>query len=166
MLLQNKCNNDEKYMQANIHPVSQSKLNRTSRDSSKATDEALHGRVPAATLELEVVVDKAHHIAHAGFLSEPLPIVDAENPHALMIVEVGQELRRDKEILSAVGLTCDFDQRVVHCALSALVHALVDLVDEGERSACFLSETHEVEYGGQRTFLEGVVSKHRGWTMN
>jgi hypothetical protein len=42
----------------------------------------------------------------------------------------------------------------VQHALGALVHTLVDLIDERERRARLLGEGHEVQDGGQGTFLK------------
>lgn len=103
---------------------------------------------------LNIDVDQAHHVP-AHVVGQPLAVVDAEDLHALVIEKVGQQLGRDEEVLARVGLAGDVDERVVHRALGAGVHALVDLVDEREGRACVLRQAHEVQDRRERTFLGG-----------
>lgn len=99
-------------------------------------------------------------------LGEPFAVVDQEHLHQLVVAQARQELGRNKEIpvcqceaswslyiLSGLGSTRDFDHLVVDRALRTWVHALVDLVHQGERRAGELGEAEQIEDGGQRAFL-------------
>lgn len=61
--------------------------------------------------------------------------------------------RQEKDALPDVVAACRLDEHLVHVALGALVHALVDLVDEGERRACELGEREQVRHGRQGALL-------------
>lgn len=49
------------------------------------------GPVPA----LHEPVNHAHHVSEVPFLRKPFPVVDAENLHALVVLEVRKELWGD-----------------------------------------------------------------------
>lgn len=79
------------------------------------------------TLFSHVGIDHVHEVArHAGF-GQPLAVVDAEDLHALVVVEVGEQLGRDEEVLAGFGLACHLDEGVVHGTLRATVHTLFKL---------------------------------------
>ena len=98
-------------------------------------------------------IDHAHQAPRHALLGNPLAVVDAEDLHALVVREVGEELRRDEEVLPAVLAAGDLDEGLVYGALGAAVHTLVDLVDEGEGRTDVFGEGHEVEDRGQGSFL-------------
>lgn len=77
-----------------------------------------------AVAELVIVIDHAHHIAEAAFFRKPFTVVNAEDPHALMIVEVGKKLRRNKEVLRAVLFAGHVDHGVVDVPFGSLIHTL------------------------------------------
>jgi len=60
---------------------------------------------------------------------------------------------REKDALPDVVAAGRLDEHLVHVALGALVHALVDLVDEGERRAGELGEREQVRHGRQSALL-------------
>ena len=60
---------------------------------------------------------------------------------------------RRRDALARGVLARHLDHLVVHGTLGALVHALVDLVDEREGAAAELREAHEVQDRRQRAFL-------------
>lgn len=82
-----------------------------------------------------------------------------------MVVEVGKELGRDEEVLTAVGTAGRLDELVMDCTFGALVHTLmkhavsgemrgigtqgrtdlVDLVDERKGSMSLFGHAHEVQ---------------------
>lgn len=62
--------------------------------------------------------------------------IDDEHLHAPMVVQVGEQLGRDEEVLSRVGTASRLDELVVHRSLGLLVHPLVDLIHEREGRAC------------------------------
>ena len=74
-----------------------------------------------------------------------------------MIRKVGKQLGRDEEVLAAVGLAGDVDERVVDGTFGAGVHALVDLINEGERCARELRQAHKVEDGSQGPLLHILI---------
>ena len=63
------------------------------------------------------------------------------------------QLCRRRDALARGVLARHLDHLVVHGTLGALVHALVDLVDEREGAAAELCEAHEVQDRRQRAFL-------------
>lgn len=69
-------------------------------------------------------LNHVHHITQAPFLREPLPVVDAQNLHALVVLQVRKKFGSDEEVLGTVVLACDFDHVVMNHPFSALVHAL------------------------------------------
>lgn len=58
---------------------------------------------------------------------------DAEDAHAGVVAEAGEEFGGDEEVLAGVLAAGDLDHALVHHALVARVHALVDLVHHPER---------------------------------
>lgn len=99
-------------------------VERTERNNLEHRSSATSLRAAAVA---QVVVDHAHHVPTKVSLGDPLSVVDAEDLHALVVVEVRKELGRDEEILSAVGLAGDVDEGVVYCPFRTLVHALQEL---------------------------------------
>lgn len=81
---------------------------------------------------LNEVFNHAHHVSARVLFRKPLAIAHAEDLHALVILEVRKQLRRDKEVLPALCAARHFDKGVMHSAFVARVHTLVDLVDERE----------------------------------
>ena len=74
---------------------------------------------------LHVGINHAHHITTGTVFWQPLAVVDAEDAHALVVVQIGEELGRDEEVLATVRLAGDLDERVMHSALGTLVHTLL-----------------------------------------
>lgn len=72
---------------------------------------------------------------------------DAEDAHALVVAQAGEQLGRDEEVLRRVLAAGDLDHALVHHALVARVHALVDLVDDAERRLRHRLQRHQVEDG-------------------
>lgn len=62
-------------------------------------------------------------------------------------------LTGSEHALSDIILASRLDESVVHVTLDALVHTLVDLVDEGKGSLSELGERHEVHDGSEGTLL-------------
>ena len=71
--------------------------------------------------------------------------------HTAIVFETGQQLGRDEEVLTGVLFAGDIDHALVHHALVARVHSLVDFVDEAEGRLCQRLKGHEVEDGRHRT---------------
>lgn len=105
-----------------------------------------------------------------------------------MVLEVGQQFGREEEVsaraptratgsvaktrgggenaakanaLSHIGLGRRLDESIVHVALHALVHALVDLVDESKGGLGELGQGHEVHDGREGAFLWECESARR-----
>ena len=72
---------------------------------------------------------------------------DTMSLHLGMKLQITQKLRRNEEVLARVFLTGDIDHALVHHALVARVHALVDFVDDAEGRAREVLQRHEVEDG-------------------
>lgn len=71
----------------------------------------------------------------------------AEDAHALVVAETREQLGGDEEVLRGVLAAGDLDHTLVHHALVARVHALVDLVDDAERRLRHALQRHQVEDG-------------------
>lgn len=70
---------------------------------------------------------------------------DAEDAHAGVVAQAGEELGGDEEVLGGVLAAGDLDHALVDHALVARVHALVDLVDDAERRLRHRLQRHQVE---------------------
>lgn len=75
-------------------------------------------------------VQHAHHIPSFMIIRQPLAIIDAENFHLFVVLEVGKEFGSDEEVLSTVGLASNIHHRIMNRAFRTLVHALIDFVNE------------------------------------
>ena len=73
---------------------------------------------------------------------------NAEDAHALVVAEAREQLGGDEEVLRRVLAAGDLDHALVHHALVARVHALVDLVDDAEGRLRHRLQRHQVEDGG------------------
>lgn len=65
----------------------------------------------------------------------------------------GLEAGRGRNALSDVVLAGRLDEGVMHLALDGPIHALIDLVDEGERSFADFGERHKVHDRRKSAFL-------------
>jgi hypothetical protein len=65
--------------------------------------------------------------------------------HALMILQAGEKLGRNKEVLRCILAAGDIHHALVYHSLVSWVHALIDLVHNTERSSGQGLESHEVE---------------------
>ena len=81
-----------------------------------------------------------------------LTTCNAEDLHSLVVSKTGQQLGRDEEVLACMLLASNLNHAFVNHSLVARVHALIDLVDDTERSSCHGLEGHEIEDGGDGTF--------------
>lgn len=68
-------------------------------------------------------------------LGHPISALDDVSLHTWVIFQARKKLWRDEEVLRASFITGDVDNTFVHHTLVAWVHALVDLVNDSERSA-------------------------------
>lgn len=82
---------------------------------------------------------------------------DAQDSHAFIIPQTGQELGRDQEVLTRVFAAGDLNHALVDHTLVARVHALVDLVHDAERGLCHRLQRHEVEDSGYSTLATGLA---------
>lgn len=82
---------------------------------------------------------------------------NAQDPHAPIVSQAREQLRRDEEVLARILLARDFHHAFVHQTLVAGIHALVDLVDDAEGCAGERLQGHEVEDGGDGTFAAGLT---------
>lgn len=89
-------------------------------------------------------------------LGHVLPALDTQHLHPAIIPQAREELRRDEEVLARVLAARDLHHALVHHALVARVHALVDLVDDAERCAREGLQGHEVEDGGDGALAAGL----------
>lgn len=74
--------------------------------------------------------DSAPLLGLVRSVREPCSVVDSQDLHVGVVVQASEELRRDEEVLPCRIVARHIDHLVVHAALGALVHALVDLVDK------------------------------------
>jgi hypothetical protein len=134
--------------------------------------------VSRAIAALDACLDHSHHVSNVVLLRQPFAVVDAEHLHAFMVLEVGQQLWGDEEVLSTVRFAGDVDHRVVDSTFSPHVHTLkksqcgnyiegqkthlIDLVNKGEWCSRLLRQTHEIEDGGQGSFLDDAVNELNG----
>lgn len=96
---------------------------------------------------------------------------DAENAHARVVPQTSEQLGCNEEVLRRVLTARDLDHALVHHALVARVHTLVDLVNHAERRLRHGLESHQVEDGGNSALatrlavlvklLEGLVFSAR-----
>ena len=82
---------------------------------------------------------------------------DTQDLHALVVPQAGEQLGCDKEVLRRVLVARDLDHALMHHALVARVHALVDLVDDAEWRLRHGLERHEVENGGHGALAAGLA---------
>lgn len=82
---------------------------------------------------------------------------DAQDAHLRIVTQAREELGGDEEVLAGVLATGDLDHALVHHALVAGVHTLVDLVDDAEWRLGHGLESHEVEDGGDGAFAAGLT---------
>jgi len=73
---------------------------------------------------LKESIDHRHHVAQSRFLRKPLSVIDAQDLHPLMVLEVRKQFWRDEEILRALRITCHLYHIVMHCPLRTLIHTL------------------------------------------
>ncbi len=71
--------------------------------------------------------------------------IDDVNLHLGMELQARQKLRCDEEILTCALLAGDVDHTLVHHALVAWIHTLIDLIDNPEWCLRKVLEGHEVE---------------------
>lgn len=99
------------------------------------------GRQPLLNLQAPPEIELAAlagHMFAAG---------DAQDAHLGVVAEAREELGRDEEVLRRVLAARNLDHALVHHALVAGVHALVDLVDDAEGGLGHGLQGHEVEDG-------------------
>jgi len=70
--------------------------------------------VQTARLCLHISLDHIHRIPKVLILGQPLPIIHAQNIHALVIVQVWEQLGRDEEVLRAFWPACNLYHRTVY----------------------------------------------------
>ena len=76
-------------------------------------------------------------------------VVDAKDVHVFGILETGEQLGRDEEVLgTALRGGCRLDDEGMDHAFIGGVHALVDLVDDTEGALGEFLEGKQVEDGG------------------
>ena len=85
-------------------------------------------RLRSIRILVAVAQEPCDHVVHVAtcrrVFRQPLAVVDAEDLHTLVVLEVGQQLGRDEEVLCALRLAGNLHHGVVHHALGALVHTL------------------------------------------
>jgi len=77
--------------------------------------------------------------------------------HLLVKFEAGEEFGCHEKVLACPFLTCDIDHALVHHALIARIHALIDLVDDAEGRLREVLERHEVEYCRDGALAAGLA---------
>lgn len=79
--------------------------------------------------------EQAFEITPSRLLRSPFAVGYAEDLHSPVIMQVGKQLGCDEEILAALVLACDIDELIVDDSFSPGIHALIDLIHEGEWGA-------------------------------
>lgn len=70
---------------------------------------------------------------------------DAQDVHSFVVSQAREEFRRDQEVLRCVLAAGDLHHTLVHHALIARVHTLIDFVDDAERSLGHRLQGHQIE---------------------
>lgn len=107
--------------------------------------------------EAALYLDAAREVKLSALVWHVLATRDAQDLHALVVPQAGEQLRRDEEVLRRVLVASDLDHALVHHALVARVHALIYLVDHAEGSLSHRLERHEVEDGGYGALAAGLA---------
>ncbi len=108
-------------------------------------DRAATGPTSGGGADGALDADEAAEVEAAALAGDVLARGDAEDAHALVVAQAGEQLGRDEEVLARVLAAGDLDHALVHHALVARVHALVDLVDDAERRLRHRLQRHQVE---------------------
>lgn len=95
------------------------------RSSEQVQDARKQKGIQCRSLVAYVVFDHIHHIAQISFLGQPFSIVNTEDFHSFVVIEIRQKLGRDEEVLGAFDFAGRFHQRVMNSTFSAHVHALI-----------------------------------------
>jgi hypothetical protein len=85
-------------------------------------------------------------------LRHVLTTCNAQDFHSLVITKTCEQLWGDEEVLACVLLASNLNHAFVNHPLVARVHALIDLIDNTERSSSHRLQGHEVENGRDGTF--------------
>jgi hypothetical protein len=85
-------------------------------------------------------------------LRHVLTTCNAQDFHSLVIPKTCKQLWGDEEVLACVLLASNLNHAFVNHPLVARVHALIDLIDNTERSSSHRLQGHEVENGRDGTF--------------
>lgn len=82
---------------------------------------------------------------------------DAQDAHLGVVAQAREQLGRDEEVLARVLAAGNLHHALVHHALVARVHALVDLVDDAEGRLGHGLKRHEVEDGRHGALAAGLA---------
>lgn len=93
----------------------------------------------------------------AAVLGHVLAAGNAKHAHLGVVPQAGEELRSDEKVLARVFAARNLHHALVHHALVAGVHALVDLVDDAKGRLRERLQRHEEEDGGHGALAAGLA---------
>jgi hypothetical protein len=84
---------------------------------------------------------------------------DTVNRHFRVELEIVEQFRRDQKVLACALATGNIDHSLMHHALVARIHTLIDLIHDAERGAGKVLEGHEVKDRRDSTLTTGLTMR-------